>query len=74
MNIKEFKSITKFLIRIYGKLRKIEAGQEGLYELFIKHLDDAEHVSLLHRQLKDANEKIRELETALYMERKARKQ
>lgn len=74
MKKEEFKSMTQNFIRIYGKLRKIEAGQEGLYELFAKHLDDAEHVSLLHRQLKDANEKIRELETQLYLERKARKQ
>ena len=74
MKKEEFKKVMYILMRSYMKLNKMKSDQETIKSLVEMHLDDAEHVSLLHRQLKDANEKIRELETQLYLERKARKQ
>lgn len=66
--------ITSYMIRIHTKLNKIEAKQDMLYQLFQLHLGDAEHVSELQSKLNDAKAKIRELETELYLERKAREQ
>lgn len=66
MTKQEYQKFTSILIRIETKLNRIESMQATLNELFTLHLGDAQHVSDLQRQLKEANDRIRELENEKY--------
>lgn len=74
MKKEEFKKVMYILMRSYMKLNNMKSDQETIKSLVEMHLGDAEHISELQRKLKEANDRIRELETELYLERKAREQ
>ncbi|MBR6903415.1 MAG: hypothetical protein IKN32_01000 [Bacteroidales bacterium] len=66
MTKQEYQKFTSILIRIETKLNRIESMQATLNELFTLHLGDAQNVSDLQRKLKEANDRIRELENEKY--------
>lgn len=66
MTKQEYQKFTSILIRIDTKLNRIESMQATLNELFHLHLGDAQNVSDLQRKLKEANDRIRELENEKY--------
>ena len=67
MTKQEQQKFISTLIRIETKLARIESKQDTLNELFILHIGDAEHVSNLQLELREAKRRISELETEMFM-------